>query len=138
MENKLEYRVGGLEINFKNLSHEGIPDKAKHRFVVKAEKNVVSIYVAEAEKHFQVAVKFDIHGLCEGGGSFYLDKDSRLNIRDFSSEYDGIPKDIARVFGEKIVPELEKRGINVNGIIVNDRYAVLNYFWVQKGWQEEV
>ena len=132
----LEYRIGGLKINLKELFFSGYdPYEASHLFVTRVLDSHVEIYVAKAETHFQVSNIFNFNRMEDnivGGGSFYLNEDNKIVLGDYSGAYNAIPKEVAQIFAELILPEIEKLGVKVKGIIVNPNERRINDFWKGK------
>jgi len=127
---ELEYRVGGLKINPKALYFAGFDSyDAEHLFVIGVNDNAVSIYVAEAERHASVPQKFSLSDYIVGGGSCYTNHQKELVLDDYSGNYGAIPKNVAQKFGELMLPELKKLGIEINGIIAEPVEKKINDFW---------
>jgi hypothetical protein len=139
----LEYRIGALKIDPNHLKYDGIdhydadhwfdPYEAHHKFVVEAKDATVSIYIIEAHSHHWIVLqqKLDEDALV-GGGSIYLDTVGRLVISDYSDDYRSIPKSAAQKFAQLLLPELEKQGIELNGVVVDTSERRIHGFWKNK------
>jgi len=139
MVENLEYRIGGIEINRDRINFNGEdPYEAAHKFVVAFTDNQVALYIAGARRHFQVADKFKLGDLGDltfvGGGSCYIDKNGNLILNDYSGDYKAIPKEVAQTLAELLVPELQKQGIEVKGIVADPLLSKLNQFWKDRGF----
>ncbi|MFH1072277.1 MAG: hypothetical protein V1743_02510 [Nanoarchaeota archaeon] len=131
----LEYRIGGMDIKPDRLRFEGLDSyEARHKFVVEARGNEVAIYVTQGRSHKNVTERFDILENKVGGGSCYLNGENQLVLDDFSGVYKAIPKEVAQRFAELILPELEKLGVEVNGIAVNPFESRMNPYWIAQGF----
>ena len=131
----LEYRIGGMDVNPDRLRFEGFDSyHASHKFVAEALDNAVSIYVSQQKRHAQVVEHFGVRGQTVGGGSCYLNGENQLVLDDFSGDYDAIPKEIAQRFAELMLPELEKLGVEVEGIAVNPMESSMNSYWRDQGF----
>jgi hypothetical protein len=130
----LEFRIGGLEIWPDRLSFTGRdPYDASHKFVVEHVDNKVSIYVTQADGHFQIATRFRLpENRLVGGGSCYIDGNGRLVLNHCSETYKAIPKEAAQIFVELLVPELEKKGIQTRGILAEPDISYVHKFWKKK------
>lgn len=115
-----EYRIGELEINPERL--EGNPESPDHKFIVTAEGDIVTIYVANLGVHSEISERFGLQNkLKVGGGDFYLTThedgyppvphEPRLELRNYSTSFRRIPLEAAKRFGEIMIPVLRDKGV---------------------------
>ncbi len=135
----LEYRIGGLKVNPHKLRYMGSdPYCASHKFVAEALDTAVSIYVAEKSRHIHVADEFEIpEERLVGGGSCYLDAEDRLILNDYSADFGTIPKEVAQRLAELMIPELQRLGVEVKGIVANPtnpNERNLDPYWRKRGF----
>ncbi|MBI2631759.1 hypothetical protein HYW75_02040 [Candidatus Pacearchaeota archaeon] len=132
-----EFRVGGLYILlgiFRFSMPERYAQEAEHKFVVEAKNTLLSIYVAPGG-HSYVAGRFELdRDRLVGGGSCYLDKEDNLILNDYSNNFGAIPKVVAQRFAELLIPEVNKLGLEVKAISVNQNEGKLNYYWKERGF----
>ncbi len=140
----LQYRIGGLDIDPEKFVFTGdIPHKADYRFVVAVADGTAEFYAAAFGRHVKLASHF---GLGEpdaanfgrfkardgiqivGGGSCYLNGQHDLVLTSRSIDFDGIPKDVAQIFGGLLMGALRERGMDVQNIVA-DPYEKTNEFW---------
>ena len=137
MEDNLEYRIGGVAINPNRIKFNGSdPYDADHKFIVQIIDSQVLIYVAPANRHFQVAHKFNLDDKnLIGGGSCFIDAGEQLVLDDYSGDYMAIPREAAKTFAELLVPELLGQGIQTKGVIADPLLSKLHKFWIEKGYR---
>lgn len=164
MEN-LKYRIGGL----KDIQLELLKDAAwddSYHFVVEGIDNVVSFYVAhknsyesavnesnEYNDYYAVAATFGIpKERVVGGGCCFVNGIGKLVLFNFCYTFGGIPRSVALEFAKLLVPELNKLGIEVDGIEscgveveglyhpkrgydLKNGHHMDSLFWMEKGFE---
>ncbi len=134
----LEYKIGQLEVNPKRIvQFEGTySTNINHRFIVTISNNLALIYVAEEQSHYNIHQKYCKDEEVVGGGFCIINENKKFVILEKSTDYKGIPKPIALEFAKLIVPELQDRNIEVEGILINLIGTEVNAYWIKRGYQK--
>lgn len=129
--NTLEYQLGRIDINQKNIYFRGDdPYYPSLLFVVKAQDNTVTIYVQATYRHFRIVAENKLdETTIVGGGSCFVNPAGHLFLGDFSGDYGAISMDAAYRFGELLILKCEKLNIPVKGMIAEPEEKKIHPFW---------
>ncbi|MFH1054133.1 MAG: hypothetical protein V1740_06975 [Candidatus Woesearchaeota archaeon] len=131
----LEYRIGRVMISNPLLKFTGMDSyDAAHKFIVHADQNIASIFIAHAASHYSVFLQFKYRNIpieendIVGGGSVYSVRQT-LVLDDHSAEYGSIPGYAAARFAFLVLGRLRESGIYLSRFRVRPDEDKLNDFW---------
>ena len=150
----LIYRVGGLDINPRNLEMfydwDWVPWEEPHKFSLFALDHDVGhsifTFVAAVPDVRNIAEKFGLPPKSEfaGGGSLYTYKTGTDKTRLLLNNYQGkIPKEVLEGIGQLIIlPEIAKHGMEIDEIKIVHNSGLpfcseMGKYWKRLGYPEE-
>jgi hypothetical protein len=136
----LTCKLGGLVVNINKIRFTGTDPyhDAPHKFVTpaQAQKGTVEIYAAEALEHLDIVDNFRLIGAIVGGGSLYINGEGRLVLGEYSKMFGAIPREIAKEFGNLLIPALQEQyELTFTGLLVNPSPEQLSSFWKGQGYK---
>ncbi len=134
----IEYRIGKIEINEKDLSYP-----LAHQFLVASNGSGVpdlaslEIYIASLKNHPKLVAHFKLRkDKVRGGGKLYL-QDGLLVFHGFSHVFGPIPREVAEGFARIVEEEFKRRGLEVKQSETDVVQKHLEPFWEELGFIDE-
>lgn len=143
----LKFKIGGMDVNpdFLVLGPRGI--NPLHRFLVREEGDIFSIYIAHLFSVqlpkgwpdgwiYCVLAKFGFEPNDKsivGWGKLFMRENGQLVFIDGV-----IPNQVAQEFGKLLLPELKKMGLEIKEISAEINEIFLSGYWTRLGFEQKI